>query len=272
MQNDEPRAGRMPLAEAVERAKGALFDDLPKDEIIRSYLYAGGDEIRRDRFSSPRSSAVLAANTFGYFVGGPERAARLVWPAGLTVPGPASRVRMEAEMAFPWRGGKRPWLDARVDAGDWLIGVEAKRFEPFSDHHKVEFRPPYFETDWGLAMKPFADRRDGLSNGQETFNLLDAAQLVKHAFGLRTQAQRDKRRPMLVYLYAEPKVDWRRKPVSMEVIKRHRDDVTRFAAAVAGAEVEFRSLSYDELLSAWSDSGDADLAAHARRIADRFDP
>jgi hypothetical protein len=57
-----------PLAAAIARAQDTLFDYLPKDEIIGAYLKAAGNEVARGRFSSPRSSALLAANTFGFFV------------------------------------------------------------------------------------------------------------------------------------------------------------------------------------------------------------
>jgi hypothetical protein len=174
-------------------------------------------------------------------------------------------------MAFPWRGGKRPWLDVRVDAGDRLIGIESKRFEPFRDAKKVAFSPIYFDTDWGPAMAPFTALRDRLSSGLDRFVHLDAAQLVKHAFGLRTQAGREGSKPVLVYLYAEPKVMWDGRPPDLAARDVHRAEVAHFAGAVSGAEVEFEALSYGELLSAWGTGSDLALSEHARQVADRFD-
>lgn len=257
-------------SDMIERARAALLDYLPKDAIIEAYLAAGGDEIVSGKFASPQSSAALAANAFGLFMGPLERAQRLVWPTRLAHLGQASRVQPEAEMAFPWRGGKRPWLDVRVDAGDRLIGIESKRFEPFRDTKKVAFSPIYFDTDWGPAMAPFTALRGRLSSGSETFVHLDAAQLVKHAFGLRTQGGRDGRKPVLVYLYAEPRLMWNGAPLAPAARDLHREEVDRFAAAVAGGEVSFEALSYDELLGAWRCGADAELAEHAQRVAVRF--
>jgi hypothetical protein len=71
--------------------------------------------------------------------------------------------------------------------------------------------------------------RDSLRHGSSPFVRFDAAQLVKHAFRLRTAVHRDRRfvgkHPVLLYLYAEPerwpdgrllssveKPGWRSKP------------------------------------------------------------
>ena len=43
-----------------------------------------------------------------------------------------------------------------------------------------------------------------LQSGAVTFRHLDAAQLVKHAYGLVTEARRLGKLPVLFYIYAEP--------------------------------------------------------------------
>lgn len=265
------RGRRQPDAAAIVQAKLALLEDLPKDDIIAAYLSAGGDEIASGKFGSPRSSAALAANAFGYFIGDRSRAEHLVWPARLVLPRKPQRVRLEAEMRFPWRGGEHPWLDVAVEAGDTLVGVEAKRFEPFRDEKSIEFSDAYDRPVWGDAMGPFLRVLSDLRSGHVAFVHLDACQLVKHALGLRTQASKRGRRPVLVYLYAEPAIDWAGLPLDPAAKSLHRDEVDRFARAITGAEVEFAALGYGELLAAWRAGGDADLAAHAERVASRYD-
>ena len=74
--------------------------------------------------------------------------------------------------------------------------------------------------------------RDALRSDAAGFRRLDAAQLVKHAFGLRSAAHRDAHEgkiPVLVYLYAEP-VSWPDgAAVPREAIVAHRAEIARFA-------------------------------------------
>ena len=85
-----------------------------------------------------------------------------------------------------------------------FIGVESKRYEPFRDKKSVDLSDAYDRQVWGEAMGPFEQVRDALRGGVIKYERLDAAQLVKHGFGLTTQARRAGLRPILVYLFAEP--------------------------------------------------------------------
>jgi hypothetical protein len=42
-------------------------------------------------------------------------------------------------MRFPWAGGRHPWLDVAIETPNWLIGVEAKRYEPFRAQANATF-------------------------------------------------------------------------------------------------------------------------------------
>ena len=85
-----------------------------------------------------------------------------------------------------------------------LIGVESKRFEPLRDVKTVSFSDAYDRSVWGTEMSAYEDLRDRLRSGEDEFKFLDAAQLIKHAFGLVTEAKRQTKRPHLFYLFAEP--------------------------------------------------------------------
>jgi len=106
-----------------------------------------------------------------------------------------------------------------------------------------------------------------------TYRHLDACQLVKHAFGLRTEVQRigSGKRPVLFYLYAEPALwsDGRDDPRADH--QRHREEIQDFAARVAGDEVMFLSCDYQELLRNWCQKG-GPLADHAMALLERFAP
>lgn len=57
--------------ELFDKARLALLEQLPVDEILACYRHAKGNEIASGKFTSPESSGALAANAFGYFISGP---------------------------------------------------------------------------------------------------------------------------------------------------------------------------------------------------------
>jgi len=159
---------------------------------------AGGNEIGLGKFASPQSSAALAVNTFGWFL---ERPMDLPPLPGTEAMGTPERVEVEYCARFPFRGGRHPWFDAVVITPTHLIGVESKRFEPFRDTQTVSLSSAFDRPVWGPQMGHYATMRDALRSGEVRFHHLDAAQLVKHAFGLVTEARRLSRRTVLFYLY-----------------------------------------------------------------------
>lgn len=244
----------------------AVLPHLPRQLIRECYARAPGDELR-SKFSSVESSAALAANAFGMFLEQPGLLEGL--PGGTPV-----TVRLEYEVRFPWAGGRHPWLDVLVETADTVVGIESKRYEPFRGCKPAEFSPAFDRSVWGEAMNGYQRVRDILKKDARSFAHLDGAQLVKHALGLRTRVQtRAKypgKRPVLFYLYAEP-TNWADgRPVDNETRIHHRSEIERFAAAVAGCEVEFHHLSYTALIDCWSRSANSHLASHARAIRKHF--
>lgn len=242
------------------RGSPLFLPGVPARYVLERLAKADGHELS-GKLDSPQSSAALAVNTFGWFHDRPERL-----PA-FPMLGLASRptaVEVEYCARFPWRGGKHPWLDAWVGTSEAIIGVESKRFEPFRDQKKVELSKAYDRKVWHDRMAPFEAMRDRLRSREEHFELLDAAQLVKHAFGLATEGRQKKKRPYLVYLFAEPKEYAAQR-------ESHRKEIARFAAAVNGAEVGFGAISYREWLDTWPDT-DSELLGHRTAIIERFQP
>jgi hypothetical protein len=248
-------------------ARAALLDHLPKDAILARYQAAGGQEVVSGKFANPESSAALVANAFGFFADRPDL---LSLPGDVLGGQPANTVALEAQMRFPWSGGLHPWLDVGVETSQSLIGIESKRYEPFRDHKTASFSAAYSRPVWGSAMGPFEAMRDTLSAGRR-FAFLDAAPLVKHAFGLRTQGHRSGRQAVLCYLYAEPHAFPGGRTISAHAIQAHRDELATFTAEVSatGADVAFCSLSYAQLVDHWA--GEPQLAHHAAALAARFD-
>jgi hypothetical protein len=255
--------GRQARGETVDQ--DLFLEGVPQKHVLERLSKAGGREIVSGKFSSEESSAALAVNTFGWFI---ERCD--LFPALPAMERGAKVVCVDVEYCarFPWRGGRHPWLDAVVETSTQLIGVESKRFEPYRDKKIVSFSEAYSRDKWGPRMGPYEAMRDALSSGRERFDYLDAAQLVKHAFGLVTQGRRKGKAPVLVYLFAEPT---RRgnTPLSINALAAHRAEIVRFASAVAGAQVTFHAISYREWLATWQPSS---VARHAVAILERFRP
>jgi len=244
-----------------------FLDGVPREHVLERLAKADGDEIGSGKLASEESSAALAVNTFGWFI---ERPDLLPPMPGMRPGAKALRVEVEYCARFPWRGGKHPWLDAAVETDAQLVGVESKRFEPYRDVKIIAFSKAYSRDVWGTKMGPFEAMRDALADGRERFRHLDAAQLVKHAFGLVTQGQRIGKTPVLVYLFAEP-ARLGNAPLPATAFAAHRDEIARFAVAVQGAQVSFHAISYREWLATWP-SLPSPVARHAAAIEDTFHP
>ena len=262
----------------VEASRQRRFlPGVPAAQVEEILAGAAGNEIARGKFDHPESSAALAANALGFFL---NRAAYLPPIPEIEDGGwPARSVTIEANVRFPWSGGRHPWLDALVATRSALIGIESKRYEPFRKEHtpKARFSDAYWRPVWGDKMAGYEGIRDALRVNPSLYSHLDAAQLVKHALALRTEAHREGPhrglKPVLLYLYAQPEV-WAasRDRVEEEAKARHRHEIAEFSSRAHGDEVVFVACSYRRLLEAWSNTDHKDVRDHAVRVAERFGP
>ena len=246
---------------------GNFLSGVPVDHVLGRLAKAGGNEVESGKLASPESSAALAVNAFGWFI---ERPETLPPFPGLDADYPPTLVDVEYCARFPWAGGRHPWLDAIVETPQFLIGVESKRFEPYRDRKTVSLAAAYDRPVWGDEMAPYEAMRDHLRSGEKAFDFLDAAQLVKHAFGLVTDAKRKGKTAVLLYLFAEPP-SLKGRALRQKKFVRHRLEIAEFAKAVAGSAVQFRALSYRDWLSSWAYQP-VPIVEHGRAILQRFDP
>jgi hypothetical protein len=244
-----------------------FLEGVPVEHVLDRLSKADGNEVHRCKFTSDESSAALAVNTFGWFI---EQPGLLPPLPGMDTAAKVSCVEVEWCARFPWRGGRHPWLDAMIETDTQLIGVESKRFEPYRDEKTVAFSDAYSRDVWGQRMGPYKAMRDALSGGREIFHYLDAAQLVKHAFGLVTQGLKKGKAPVLVYLFAEPAARGA-VPIPASAFAAHRAEIARFSVAVEGAQVAFHAISYREWLGTWPQPP-SPVAKHAAAVLQRFQP
>lgn len=243
--------------------KPLILPHLPAEKILAFYRNAPGNEIESGKFANPESSSALAANAFGLFVESPQ-----LWRLPGSEVG-ASAVALEVTQRFPWAGGRHPCLDAWAEMETGIVGVESKRYEPYRAHGKASMSEAYWRDVWGGRMTGFCRIRDRIRDAQDAFERLDAAQLVKHAFGLRTESARRGSSATLYYIYAEPSTWADGRPVDRALVQRHREEVMRFAEVVEGDEVLFRAASYRTVVEDWS--GVPEIRHHAEAVLEAFD-
>lgn len=243
-----------------------LLDHLPKSAILAAYEKAAGKELD-GKSRSPESSSALVANAFGYFLNRPGELAAL--PGLPTAGWPAVSVQLEANVRFPWAGGRHPWLDVLVETSTHTIGIESKRYEPYRGRHEPSFSDAYDRDVWSPSMKPFLDVMSKLRAARLDLRALDATQLVKHALALSTLCGKTGKQPVLYYLYADPPAWPDGRQIASDDRLRHADHLKLFEGEVAGAHVQFVSGTYPELLSVWSAAA-LSLQKHADAVSTHF--
>jgi hypothetical protein len=195
-----------------------------------------GNELE-GKFRAAHSSCALAVNTFAPFKSNP---AALPLPVGTGF----TSLRFERKCPHGLRG-KSPNLDVLAECPSGVVAIESKCLEPL-ELHEAEFSPAYAagivderrQTGWFREMLRLSDKPDD-------YRWLDAAQLVKHAFGL---AHTFKQGPVtLLYLFWEPS-----NPEEFPIFAEHRTEIARFAASIAGGTPAFIAMSYPELWNSWS--------------------
>ncbi len=98
-----------------------------------------------------------------------------------------------------------------------------------------------------------------LTKEPDHYTYLDAAQLIKHAFGLWYTFRG--RSVSLLYVYWEPT-----NARTHQVFKKHRKDIDRLAERGVGSTPAFRAMSDTEVWRMWENNGALDwLRKHGAR-------
>jgi hypothetical protein len=229
---------------------------LPED--FEADLSAGDGNELQTKFRAVHSSSALAVNCFAPFR---SRMADLSLP----VEGPFDPLQFEQRCPTGLRGGRAPNLDVLLTGPSGAMGIESKLTEYLAPH-RAAFSPAYAEQirDERREQGYFHEMLR-LMDEPDSYVWLDAAQLIKHAFGLaRTFGDQP---VTLLYLFWEPA-----NPSASEIYAEHRQEITAFAERVAGSKPMFRAMSYPELWSSWQDAGPADwLAPHITALRERYE-
>jgi len=233
----------------VSEASQNLIEGVRLVDFEADLRQGDGNEME-GKFRAAHSSSALAVNTFAPFKSDP---AALRLPAG----GGFASVSFERKCPHGLAGRRSPNLDVVAEGPTGVVAVESKCLEPLAPAYDAEIRDGRRGTAWFQEMLRLAEE-------PRAYRWLDAAQLVKHAFGV---AYTFADRPMtLLYLFWEPS-----NPEAYPIFAEHRAEVTRFAASVGGGGPEFVAMSYPELWSLWGTCPHSEwLRTHVGRLKGRY--
>jgi hypothetical protein len=227
---------------------------IPQD--FEADLSAGDGNELQTKFRAIHSSSGLAVNCFAPFR---RQIADLSLQAGDVFEG----LQFERKCPTGLKGGRSPNLDVVLSGPNGIVGIESKLTE-YLAKHSADFSPAYAEQIRDA-------RREGgyfsemlrLMDAPKSYRLLDAAQLIKHAFGL-AHSFRD--RPVrLLYLFWEPS-----NPEASPIFAAHRAEIAEFAKRVSGTTPRFVAMSYPELWSKLEASGPDWVKAHSEELKARY--
>jgi hypothetical protein len=180
-------------------------------------------------------------------------------------------LRFEVRM-LPVEGDGGLWLPGLLISPNRIIGIESETTDYLSGHRvsfsdKAEaFWADREENGWRREMR-------ALQQGDHGYSRLDAARLIKQYMGLRSMldALDDDDTPAisatLLYLYWEPL-----NAARYEEFDEHHEEIERFRATIAGADIDFVPMSYLDLWASWSRDENAPrwLAIHIARLHQRY--
>jgi hypothetical protein len=233
--------------------------------VLRTQLARGaGDELAakasgKRRAHAPYSSAALAANAFGGWIGA-EHQLRIAGLGGFE-----TSISLEHKLRISHGGGEAN-LDCVLQSPSTLVGIESKLTETLGPHERVEWRAPYTSNAMAALL------RDGWLNvfqasltGAWRPQHLGLEQLLKHALALNSHAAG--RVTHLVYVYWEPA-----NGSEIPETAAHRTEVAELARTVGDAQPRLHTLTYDELLGDWLSIPEGVIrpAEHVNRLRARY--
>lgn len=227
-----------------------LVPSVSRDDFEADLEQGSGGELI-GKFRAAHSSSALAVNCFGPF----RR-----YPADLRMPGASQFERLSFEKKCPTGlRGTPPHLDVFLEGESRTVAIESKCLEYLSSH-SAKFSPSYMTIrDW-YPDSPWVREMMRLMDDPEVYRWLDAAQLVKHAFGL----MRNHPDAILLYLYWEPL------NADLAPFEEHRREIAAFADNVAESSVQFCAMSYPALWTLWERGAPTWLSAHLKDLRARY--
>jgi hypothetical protein len=241
----------------VSRPEENLLPGISMEDVVADLRAGSGNELA-GKFCAVHSSSALAVNAFAPFR---RHAAKVPFPIDeLSVRG---TIGFERQCPTGLARATPPNLDVMIEGPSEVIGIESKLTEHLN-RHRARFSPRYAEVqDVEWRDTAYFSEMERLRSDPNIYQWLDAAQLIKHAYGLmHTFPQRTTR---LLYMYWEPS-----NAADHERLVEHRSEVEHFAIRVAGSGPKFRAMSYGNLWDHWSLAESSWLTSHVANLRSRY--
>jgi hypothetical protein len=228
-----------------------LMNGLPLADIKADLEKGAGGELE-SKLRAAHSSAALVVNAFG-----PWRTS----PASLSLGGVTGFRSVHFE--FPRPTGLRgipPHLDLVAD-GDLPVAVESKCTE-WMERKPAIFSVSYSRLRPSHGHSPWFEQMQQLGEAGNRYRFVDAAQLIKHAFGLMSCYGMNLE-VRLLYLYWEP-----RNAETWRECGPHRAEAIDLAAKVKESNIKLIPMSYREVWMEWERQDSFD---HLRYLRARYE-
>jgi hypothetical protein len=240
----------------TDRPENNLIDGVDLDDFRTDFEQGSGNELA-GKFRAVHSSSALAANCFGPFKRRPEE-------LYLAEANGFGSISFEHKCPVGLSQARTPPnLDLVAVGPGSVVGVESKFLEhlgrktaKFADAYKDQINDARRDGPWYAEMMRLRD-------DPKYYRYLDAAQLIKHAFGLANTFPG--KSTTLIYLFWEPN-----NAKDLNTIQEHREEVKDFAHRISGGFPSFEFLSYPELWDRWISLGSSFMVAHAGRLRERY--
>lgn len=232
-----------------------LVHGLSLDDFQADFAEGAGQELD-GKMRAAHSSSALAVNCFGRWASD---------PSSLTMCEQTGFNKLQFEAKCPTGVGRMPpHLDLILTGPEGILAIESKCTEYLS-RHKAEFADAYVDkiTDHRSGTGWFAEMLT-LRQQPDKYRFLDAAQLIKHYYGI---AHTYPEVPItLLYLYWEPE-----NAVEYDDFTNHRNEIDEFSDAVTGSGVSFLGLSYPKLWKDWANQNQPSwLGQHLTNLKARY--
>ena len=245
----------------LERLEDNLLPGVERRQFEHDLRGGAGDELR-DKFRAPYSSSALAVNSFARFRDLESK--DLEGDLRVDRRDGFRSICFEQQFATGLRGTP-PHLDIVLAGPDHTLAIESKCTEHLGK------RAPAFKDSYERLLKsdrqsrPWLDEMMKIRTGHRQYGHLDAAQLIKHAFGLANSCENGS--VTLVYLYWEPK-----NAADVRELAVHRRELEAFEKRVAGGFPSFRAVSYRQLWEQWAKMDRPSwLRAHVSNLRKRYE-
>lgn len=216
----------------------------------------------KDNFLAPYSSSALVVNCFAPF-------RRRINELALPISGDFHELQFEKKCPTGF-SGKPPHLDVLLSGEAEIVAIEAKLIEHIRDYKCANFSNVYLNPVPNEYNRGFSDEMRALMKTPKKYKYLDAAQLIKHAFGLANTYKGEKQITLL-YIYWQPEdPDC---PEYAHHFRMHREETETFKEQVSESKMNFHAISYPELWDMWSKNNQMKkswLSKHVSELKERY--